>query len=139
MPEETRDPFAVTPTVEAEGVRLRPWFGEAVIDEVDVDDRSCSFRIALSASARDRGVGTTVTRLVVDHAFSAWPDLHRLELEVYDFNPRAIAVYRKVGFFEEGRRRDALWWGDEPHDAIVMSVLRPDWVCPRPPAGMIRG
>lgn len=73
----------MTPTVEAEGVRLRPWFGEAVIDEVDVDDRSCSFRIALSASARDRrGVGTTVTRLVVDHAFSAWPDLHRLELEV---------------------------------------------------------
>jgi len=47
-------------------------------------------------------------------------------LEVYDFNPRAIAAYRKAGFVEDGRFRDSLRWDDEWHDTIVMSRLVTD-------------
>lgn len=102
------------------------WCGEAVINEWDPANRSCNYRIALSAHARNRGIGTEVTQLVVDHVFSQHP-VHRLELEVYAFNPRAIAVYEKVGFVREGQRRDALRWGDDWVDAITMAILRPDW------------
>jgi ribosomal protein S18 acetylase RimI-like enzyme len=36
--------------------------------------------------------------------------LHRIELEVFAFNPRAQRAYEKAGFVVEGVRRDALRW-----------------------------
>jgi RimJ/RimL family protein N-acetyltransferase len=102
------------------------WLGEVVIHDWDPDNRSCGFRIALRSAARGRGVGTEATKLVVDHVL-ADPEVNRVSLEVFAFNERARHVYRKVGFVEEGTLREALWWGDEPHDAIVMSILRREW------------
>jgi RimJ/RimL family protein N-acetyltransferase len=104
------------------------WAGEVVINDVDDDNRSCSFRIALRDSARDRGLGTESTRLIVDHVFDRidGPLIHRISLEVYSFNRRAQAVYERVGFRHEGVLRDALWWDGEFHDAKVMSILRTD-------------
>lgn len=104
------------------------WAGEVVINEWDPDNRSCNFRIALGPGGRDRGLGTEATRLIVDHVFDAIddPPVHRIGLEVYAFNPRALAVYERVGFVREGVRRDALRWDGQHVDAIVMSVLRPD-------------
>ena len=107
------------------------WAGEVVINEWEPDNRSCSFRIALGPGGRDRGLGTEATRLIVDHVFDQIddPPVHRLSLEVYDFNARGIAVYEKVGFRREGVLRDALHWNGEFRDAIVMSIIRTD----RPP------
>ncbi len=104
------------------------WAGEVVINDVDDDNRSCGFRIALSASARDRGLGTEATRLIVRHVFDTIdePIIHRISLEVYSFNPRAQAVYERVGFQREGVLRDSLWWDGSFHDTIVMSILRTD-------------
>ena len=53
--------------------------------------------------------------------------IHRISLDVFDFNPRAAHVYERVGFVREGVLRDALHWDGEYHDSIVMSILRPDW------------
>lgn len=103
------------------------YLGEVVLMDWDEDNRSCGFRIALSGHARDRGVGTEATRMLLDHAFANLP-VHRVSLEVFSFNERAAAVYEKVGFRREGVLCDALWWDDQPYDAIVMSVLRSDWL-----------
>lgn len=104
------------------------WAGEVVINGWDPDNRTCGFRIALGPAARDRGLGTEATRLLLDHVFESIddPPVNRVELEVYDMNPRAQAVYEKLGFRREGVRREALWWDGEPHGAIVMSLLRSD-------------
>jgi Acetyltransferase (GNAT) domain len=78
------------------------------------------------AALYGRGLGTKATRLVLAFAFGAL-DLHRVELEVYDFNPRARRVYEKVGFVVEGVRRDALWWDGAWHGAVMMAILAPEW------------
>jgi len=100
-----------------------------VINEWDFDNHSCSFRIALSAGARNRGLGTEATRLIVGYVFDEIDDpaqVNRLSLEVFDFNERAAAVYEKVGFVREGVQREALFWDGMFHDAITMSILRRD-------------
>ena len=104
------------------------WLGEVVVNDWDPDNRSCGFRIALSADARDRGYGTEATRLIVDYVFDEIddPPVNRLELEVFAFNPRAIAVYERIGFRPEGIRRQALRWEDEFVDSIMMSIVRSD-------------
>ena len=105
--------------------------GEAVLNDLSDVDQTCGFRILVGPRGRGRGLGTEATRLIVHHAFRP-TDLHRIELEVYAFNPRARRVYEKVGFVVEGRRRDALRFDDERVDAIMMSVLRPEWAARAP-------
>ena len=81
--------------------------GEARLDRVDVTDRRASFAIGIYHPRWwDRGLGTEATRLILAHAFDAL-ELHRVELRVLAFNERAIAVYRKLGFVEEGRERES--------------------------------
>jgi RimJ/RimL family protein N-acetyltransferase len=63
---------------------------------------------------------------MLDYAFNTLK-LHRIDLEVYDFNPRAQHVYKKLGFVEEGTLRDVLFWEGKFHSAIKMSLLEPDY------------
>jgi RimJ/RimL family protein N-acetyltransferase len=104
------------------------WLGEIVVNDWDPANRSCGFRIAVSRTARDRGVGTEATRLLVDYVFGEIddPPVNRIELEVFAFNPRALHVYETIGFRREGVRREALRWDDSYVDAIVMSIVRSD-------------
>jgi len=100
--------------------------GETVINDWSPEDQSANFRILIGPRGRNRGLGTEATRLTIDHAFSV-TELHRIELEVFAFNPRARHVYEKAGFVFEGTRRDAFRLDDERIDAVVMSVLRTEW------------
>jgi RimJ/RimL family protein N-acetyltransferase len=104
------------------------WAGEVVINDWDFDNRSCGFRIALGPRGRNRGLGTEATQLIVDYVFDEIddPPVNRLALEVYDFNPRGLAVYERVGFRREGVLRQALQWGGRFHDTIAMSIVRAD-------------
>lgn len=100
--------------------------GEVVVNDLDPANRSCGFRISLIGPSQfGRGYGTEATRLMMAHAFEV--GVHRVELEVFDFNPRARSVYGSIGFVVEGIRRDALLWDDEYHDAIVMGLLSSEW------------
>ena len=100
--------------------------GEAVLNDWDSGNRSCSFRIMLGPQGRDRGLGTESVRMIVGYGFEQLR-MHRIALEVYSHNPRARRVYERVGFVAEGVLRDALRWGDEWIDATVMSILAPEW------------
>lgn len=103
--------------------------GEVVLNDWRPDDDALNFRILLGVGGRNRGIGSEATRLIVDHAFEE-TSIHRLELEVYAFNPRAQRVYEKAGFVVEGRRRQAFKFDGEYIDAITMSILRPEWEAP---------
>ncbi|WP_211349233.1 GNAT family N-acetyltransferase [Micromonospora pisi] len=113
------------------------WVGEVVLLDLDEHNRSCWFRILLAGPRFfGRGFGTEATRLILAYAFET-VGLHRIELEVYDFNPRARRVYEKVGFVHEGTKRQALHWDGEWIDAHLMALLAPDWAThqghPTPP------
>ncbi len=60
------------------------------------------------------------------HAFET-VGLHRVELEVYRFNPRARHVYEKAGFVLEGTKREGLLWDGEWVDVDLMAMLEADW------------
>ena len=102
------------------------WCGEVVANELDRGAASCGIRIALSAHARDRGMGTEALRLLLDHLMDGVDDpvLERVELEVLAINPRAIAVYERLGFDRTGVRPGAVTWHDETIDAIDMVLTR---------------
>jgi RimJ/RimL family protein N-acetyltransferase len=100
--------------------------GEVVLNEVDAGSLGCNFRALIGTDGRDRGLGSEAIRLLLDHAFGTI-GLHRVALEVYDFNPRARHVYTRLGFRHEGTLRHALRFDGEWVDAHVMAVLADDW------------
>jgi RimJ/RimL family protein N-acetyltransferase len=103
------------------------WVGEAVLNELRPDDRSCNFRILLAHPSHfDRGLGTEAATLLLAHAFES-VGLHRVELEVLAFNPRARHVYERLGFVHEGTKRESLLLDGEYVDAHTMAMLASEW------------
>ncbi len=99
--------------------------GEVVLNEFQAPNASCNFRIFIGPKGRDRGLGTEATRLMVDYGLHVL-GLHRIELSVYAFNPRAQRVYERAGFRVEGVARDALCFDGAWIDAVLMSILSTD-------------
>ena len=104
--------------IEADG----DWVGECALNDIDQDNEVGSFRIALDRR-QGEGLGTEATGLVLDFAFGTL-GLHRVELEVFDFNVRAQKSYAKCGFTVEGVKRGALLWEGVRHDVVMMAALR---------------
>ena len=71
---------------------------------------------------RDRGLGTRLMRdaLAAADAFG----YRRIELSVYPSNPRAHALYRKLGFVEEGVKRRSVLIDGVFYDEILMAIVR---------------
>ena len=77
----------------------------------------------------NRGYGTDAVRTLVRFAFEEM-NLNRIQLEVFDFNARAIRAYEKVGFQREGTLREAHYQRGAYLDVELMSILRRDWDAP---------
>ncbi len=72
-----------------------------------------------------KGIGTTAIRLLAAHAFGPLL-LRRLSLRVVGYNTRAIAAFKKAGFVEEGREREAGCIAGVWHDDVIMGLLKSD-------------
>jgi RimJ/RimL family protein N-acetyltransferase len=78
--------------------------------------------IAIHPDWRDQGLGGRLLRSALD---AAWAFGYlRVELGVFSHNPRARALYRKLGFVEEGVRRRRILIDGDFHDEIIMAIFR---------------
>ncbi|MCM1936842.1 GNAT family N-acetyltransferase [Streptomyces sp. G3] len=75
------------------------------------------------------GHGSDALRLLVDHLFGTYP-LHRLELDTWSGNERAVRAFTRLGFREEGRRRSAVLLAGKRYDSVLFGMLREEWAKP---------
>ncbi|NEB76403.1 GNAT family N-acetyltransferase [Streptomyces sp. SID14478] len=100
--------------------------GEVVLNDWEAAHQYCTFRILIGPGGRGRGLGTDALRLVVDYGFGTL-GLHRIQLEAFTDNARALHLYEKAGFVVEGVRRhielrDGVW-----RDGVLMAILADEW------------
>jgi RimJ/RimL family protein N-acetyltransferase len=98
--------------------------GGQVVGMIHVDVSRHGFGelgMLVASDWRGRGIGSALVQAAIDWARSQ--RLHKLCLEVFAHNTAAIALYRKFGFAQEGRRvaqyrraTGELW------DSIVMGL-----------------
>jgi RimJ/RimL family protein N-acetyltransferase/catechol 2,3-dioxygenase-like lactoylglutathione lyase family enzyme len=109
--------------------------GDAVIGRLGLhryrpSHRSADMHVGIGDRASwGKGYGREAVTLLLNFAFGEM-DLHRVGLTVFAANDRAVALYRKLGFVEEGRWRQFLRRDSVDQDVLVMGVLRHEW----PPA-----
>lgn len=97
--------------------------GEVVISDIYRNNRSAGIRIAIYKKEDfSKGYGSEALILALSYGFGML-NLHRIELEVFPYNERAIHVYEKIGFKREGIKRDGAFFYNKYYDLITMSIL----------------
>jgi ribosomal protein S18 acetylase RimI-like enzyme len=130
---EERDGIATEPPVDVEA-RAASWTldgflvavaGAELVGSVHVDESRHGFGeigMAVAREWRGRGVGSALLTAAIEWARER--GLHKLSLSVFAHNAAAIALYRKFGFVEEGRRvKQYRRASGELWDAIDMGLL----------------
>lgn len=99
--------------------------GEVVLNNISSDD-SAHIRIAIfDEEHMSKGYGKIAIKETLNFGFNKL-GLHRIDLEVYDFNKRGIHVYEQIGFKQEGVLRDA-YKDNGYHDIILMGILEDEF------------
>ena len=101
--------------------------GNINFHEMSAEQRKARLGVVIGDKAYwSKGYGTDAMRTFLRFAFDE-PNLHRVDLTVDADNARAIACYRKCGFVEEVRMRQARFVRGSHEDSLVMGVLREDF------------
>ena len=80
---------------------------------------------AIRDTARGRGVGVDAARALQRHLIEEL-GFHRLQMEVYGFNERALRHAERAGWVREGVRRKAYWRNNEWVDGILFGLVAED-------------
>ncbi|KKO52979.1 GNAT family N-acetyltransferase [Paenibacillus sp. DMB20] len=101
--------------------------GDIALQDIDPANRNANIRIAIDSEEHlGKGFGPESMRLLLEYGFGIL-NLHRIELQVFGYNVRAIKAYEKVGFKREGVQRDALYYNHRYHDSVIMSMLEDEF------------
>lgn len=83
------------------------------------------YGVMLHPDFRGRGLASQATRLFARHLLAEL-EFHRVQLECYGFNDRAIRHFERAGFTREGVKRQAYWRHDEWVDGVLFGLVQED-------------
>ena len=97
--------------------------GNVGLHKIDGINRRATLGIFIGKKdSRNKGYGTEAIKLILEYGFK-YLNLNNIDLDVMEFNPRAIACYKKCGFKEYGRRRKSEFLYGKYYDRVSMDIL----------------
>lgn len=101
--------------------------GSVYIRDVDLKNLKAEFGIFIGNNDyRGCGLGTVATKSILDFAFNEL-NLNKVYLRVFSDNKKAINVYRKVGFLQEGLFKKEVKINNVFHDIVFMGILKENY------------
>lgn len=102
--------------------------GHAQLGNINRTDGSAALARVLVGpkDLRNKGLGKMIVEAVLEVGFDKLL-LHRIYLNVFDFNHNAISCYEQVGFQKEGLLRDTVRIGNKYWSSFTMSILEEEW------------
>jgi diamine N-acetyltransferase len=98
--------------------------GLTTLRDIDWINRTAMFGIWIAPEAQGSGAGKSACVQMIDVAFGRL-NLRKVSLDVLASNERALAMYRTLGFSEEGRFVDQVFVDGAGHDVIRMALFTP--------------
>lgn len=96
------------------------------IDRLDVGNRNCYVGADVVPKLQKKGYAGEMYGYMLALLFDQW-GLHRVGLATMENNREALALYRKLGFKEEGREREAIFRHGGFYDLIIMGLFASGW------------
>ncbi|WP_459193481.1 GNAT family N-acetyltransferase [Halosimplex sp. J119] len=100
--------------------------GFCALFDVSTDSGRAEVGVWLDPAAEGQGYATEALSLLVDYAFNE-RRLHRLNAGRLATNDRSTALLERLGFTEEGRRREYYFVGGEFVDRVEYGLLTSEW------------
>jgi RimJ/RimL family protein N-acetyltransferase len=91
------------------------------------ESRSVELSLLVDADRRGQGFGTDMMQTILEACFDGW-GVHRIGVRVEEDNERALVLYRRLGFQEEGRLRQAAFRDGRHADVLLFSLLVEEWL-----------
>ncbi|KAH9080666.1 acyl-CoA N-acyltransferase [Lactarius deliciosus] len=104
----------------------REFIGHVSLNFKPPSNRDAAVGIALKAEYRGRGFGTELMHWLITHGFREF-GLNRISLTVLEDNTPALKMYKRIGFIDEGRNREANGSHGKPRVIICMGIIREEW------------
>ncbi len=73
-----------------------------------------------------QGYGTDAMTTIFNFGFQKLK-LHRIEFDIYNYNKRAIGLYKKLGCKVEGVKKGHNFWDGKFWDTYSMAILDKEW------------
>jgi len=103
------------------------FIGVCSYSEVDWINRNCMIGWFIGdKSARGKGYGTDMIKLLLKICFEEL-DLHKVCLNVFDYNEPAVRLYEKLGFVQEGEFREKVYAMGRRCSEYRCSMLRDEY------------
>lgn len=102
------------------------FIGFCMIAFIDRLNRSCKLGITIGDRTKwGKGYASEALHELIGHCFRELK-MNRLGAEIYSFNTRSIALFKRAGFKREGILRQAVLIDGEFHDEHLYGLLRGD-------------
>ena len=88
--------------------------------------RSVELSLLVDADHWGQGFGMDMMQTILEACFAGW-GVHRVGVRVEEGNARALALYRRLGFTEEGRLRQAAFRDCRHADVLLFGQLAEEW------------
>lgn len=101
--------------------------GETALTSASDQHRNAWLSIAIGERELwGQGFGSDAVQVALRFAFQEL-NLHRVSLSTFEYNPRAVRAYEKIGFVHEGRVRAGMSRHGKRWDMLFMGILRREW------------
>ena len=99
----------------------------SLTDDENASSRAASFGVSIGDPAYvGRGHGAEASALFLDYVFGVL-GYHEITPDYREHNTRAEALYEKLGFAHEGRRRENHWACGRFWDDVLMGITTEEW------------
>ncbi|MCU0497964.1 MAG: GNAT family N-acetyltransferase [Anaerolineae bacterium] len=93
---------------------------------IDWNNRNTEIGYWLARPYTGKGIVTRACAALLDYAFNVWR-LHRVEIRCAANNVKSRAIPERLGFIEEGVKRQEIWLHDHYADHVVYGILANEW------------
>jgi len=102
--------------------RDEQYLGVICLNRVDLSNKNAYLGIYTDPDTSEKGLGTVLGKMLLYLAFNVLK-LHTLKLEVLEENQRAINLYKKIGFKNEGKLEEFIIKGGCWKNVIIMGMV----------------
>ena len=96
--------------------------GYCQVKNIDYANRTCEVGFCIAPEYQNKGYGTILVKELIKYATEKL-NMHRLYLEVFADNEKAIRLYERCGFRNEGILRDKIYKNGRFRDVMGMSYI----------------
>jgi diamine N-acetyltransferase len=100
--------------------------GRIYIYNIDFLNEKGEFGIVLEKNYSGKGIAFKASKLLLNYVFKNLK-INKINLEVLSDNTKAINLYKKIGFKQEGYFKEEIYKNGEFKDVIRMAYHKSEW------------